>query len=307
MATTFAEATAIEAIDTHTYSANFKSEWCVGSVPHGGCVTSIFLRVAATHFRTTLAAQNQPHTITLHLEFLRRTQEGPATLKVRDVKLGRLTSTVHITLFQDGREEVVGYLTNTNLDAENGPTFNTGWSLQPSPPPADLPRLAAEGDDTNWMLQKHRSFQTFRKVYNNFHVYLPRNGQVMASMADEWLRLASGERFTTESLGVVSDLFPLINLAMMREQNKGEKDIPMPAMWYPTLVLNLDIKKALPPGGVEWLFVRVQAKSARNGRDDFEVVILDEAGEIVALSHHVAFAVSAERNMAERRKDPSKI
>ncbi|KAI1075584.1 thioesterase-like superfamily-domain-containing protein [Whalleya microplaca] len=305
MTITLTEATAIEAVDTHVYSTNFKSEWCVGSVPHGGIVTAVFLRVAATHFRTTLAAQNQPHTITVHLEFLRRTQEGPATLTVRDVKLGRQTSTVHITLSQDGREEVVGYLTNSNLDVEQGPTFNTGWSLQPSPPPADLPRLAAEGSDANWAEQKKT--QTFRKVYNNFHLYFPRNGQVMPSMADEWLRLTSGERFTNESLGVVSDLFPLINEEMMRAQNGGKRNGPRPVMWYPTVALNLDIKKALPPEGVEWLFVRVHAKSAKNGRDDLEVVILDEAGDIVALSHHVVLMLSAERNTAARRKEPSKI
>jgi hypothetical protein len=38
----------------------------------------------------------------------------------------------------------------------------------------------------------------------------------------------------------------------------------------------------------------------QNGRFDIEVVILDETGDIVALSHHVALAVSAERNDAKR-------
>jgi len=33
-----------------------------------------------------------------------------------------------------------------------------------------------------------------------------------------------------------------------------------------------------------------------------EFVVLDEAGELVALSHHVAMIVGAERNLAARRK-----
>jgi hypothetical protein len=71
--------------------------------------------------------------------------------------------------------------------------------------------------------------------------------------------------------------------------------------WYPTVLLNLDIKKSLPEEGVDWLFVRVTTKQIKNGRMDLEIVILDEGGEIVALSHHVALAVGSERNVAERK------
>lgn len=62
-------------------------------------------------------------------------------------------------------------------------------------------------------------------------------------------------------------------------------------------MLNLEIKKALPAEGMEWLFSRVGSKEIRNGRMDLEVTILDESGEIVALSTHVALIVGAERNM----------
>jgi len=80
------------------------------------------------------------------------------------------------------------------------------------------------------------------------------------------------------------------------------KDKRKPAkFWYPTLLLNLDIKKTLPEEGVEWLFVRVDTKQIKNGRLDLDIVVMDEGGEIVALSHHVAFAVGAERNLAERK------
>ena len=84
--------------------------------------------------------------------------------------------------------------------------------------------------------------------------------------------------------------------------NAKNEEITQPTgFWYPTLLLNLDIKKALPEEGLEWLFARVDAKQIRNGRMDIEVVIMDEAGEIVALSQHVAFAVGLERNLAERK------
>ena len=41
-------------------------------VPNGGYVTGCILEVVKTHFSTALADQNQPHTIALHVEFLKR-------------------------------------------------------------------------------------------------------------------------------------------------------------------------------------------------------------------------------------------
>merc|ERR1711939_596440 len=99
----FADATAAKALSSHTYEAQFPDDWAIGSVPHGGYVTSVFLQVASTHFQTTLSTQKQPHTIGLHLDFLRRTQEGRALFTVKDTKLGRQTSVIQITLSQDGR------------------------------------------------------------------------------------------------------------------------------------------------------------------------------------------------------------
>lgn len=86
---------------------------------------------------------------------------------------------------------------------------------------------------------------------------------------------------------------------------KGSKQSQWARFWYPTVVLNLDIKKALPLEGAEWLFTRVRAKMIKNGRMDLEVVILDEGGYIVAVSSHVALIVGAERNMS-RGNDSSK-
>ncbi|ORY56309.1 thioesterase-like superfamily-domain-containing protein [Pseudomassariella vexata] len=309
MTATFAKAMEVKAVSSHTYTANFNLDWCVGSVPHGGIVTSVLLQVAATHFNTVLAAQKQPHTITLHLEFLRRTQVGPCTVTVRDGKLGRQTSTIHVALTQDGREEVVGYITNSNMNTESGPSFETAWSLDPAPPPVDLARLAQDGGDVNWTEQKDRPFPKFRRVLNRARQYVPLAGQVSPGLCDEWIRFTSGEKFTQESLGLVCDLWPQIieTMSLKRAEQEGSEDSTPPPFWYPTLVLNLDIKKALPAEGVDWLFVRVRAKKIEKGRQDLEVVILDEAGDIVALSHHVALVLSAERNLAKRKSKNEKL
>ncbi|KAI1162454.1 thioesterase-like superfamily-domain-containing protein [Nemania serpens] len=319
MVPTFAEATAVKATDSHTYTAHFPSEWCIGSVTHGGVVTATVLRVAATHFSTTLAKQDQPHTITLHAEFLRRTGAGLATFTVKDMKLGRQTSTIHVSLAQDGREEVVAYVTNTNAATESGLTLSTGWTPDPPlpSPPADLARLAADGEDANWVAVKDLPHPKLRKAVNRIRMHVPRHGQAQPNVIDEWVRLESGERFPNEGVGFVSDMWPQMIEGLVRKQRResgdegegtGEgDDASLSWLWYPTLVLNLDIKKALPPGGVEWLHVRVLSKHIQNGRYDYEVIIFDEGGDLVALSHHVAMVLDGSRNTAARAVGGSKM
>ncbi|KAE9381353.1 hypothetical protein N431DRAFT_539023 [Stipitochalara longipes BDJ] len=313
--TTFAEATGVKALSSHDYEAYFPDDWCIGSVPHGGFVTAVFLQVASTHFSTTLSSQNQPHTIALHLDFLKRTESGPAKFTVKDTKLGRQTSVIHITLSQSDREEVVGYLTNSNLVTESGVTFSsTHYTLNPPPPTVDF-SLIRQDKDENWAPIPEMPFASFRRATRKTDFYFPRQGQRKRSSADEWIRLANGEKWTNASIGYVCDMWPMPVEAFLHDQNpydvstiEGGKDKLKPAkFWYPTLLLNLDVKKALPDEGLEWLFVRVEAKQIKNGRMDLEIVIMDERAELVALSHHVAFAVGAERNIAKRTKGPSKI
>ena len=276
------------------------------------------MRVAEAHFNSTLAQQNQPHTIALHLDFLRRTQAGPALFTVLDKKLGRQASVIHISLSQDGRaEEVVGTVTNSNMHSETGVSFSTGYALSPSPAPASL-ALLAEDRDPNWAAQGSMPFAGFRKASEKTQLYFPRgSGNADPRFADEWLRLRNGERWTNATLGYVADMWPMpVEAFITREsadgaaaEGEGEGDVKKRTakFWYPTVLLNLDIKKPLPEEGVEWLFSRVAVKQIKNGRMDIEVVTLDADGDIVMLSHHVSLAVSSERNLAGRRKTAAKI
>lgn len=307
----------MQQVDSHTYSAYFQEAWTIGTVPHGGYVTSYFQQVVRKHFDTTLQKQKQPHTITLHLDFLRRTQTGPATFRVKDVKLGRQTSIVHVTLTQDDREEVVGYITNSNINTETGFSHPTGWEIHPKPPATDVSKLDSDADEL-WGERKEWPFVDFRKVTKQIRSWFPRKGQYSPAIVDQWLCLKDPQdRFTNESLGFVADTFPQIIEGMVlddldvygvefeRKNSKEEQRRLMKGkatMWYPTVLLNLDVKKALPAEGVRFLFVRLQAKMIENGRYDLELIIKDAEGDLVALSHHVVLAVSAERNKAARRK-----
>ncbi|KAL8789848.1 MAG: hypothetical protein Q9213_000916 [Squamulea squamosa] len=321
MAASFAEATTVKALDSHTYQGHFLDEWCIGNesgrntVPHGGFVTSCFLSAASLHFSTTHAARKQPHTITLHLSFLRRTSIGPALFTIHDVKLGRRTSTVHVSLTQHDNNTdpiVVGYLTQSNLFTEVGISLPTKWSLHPPPLPLlSTHALKADNDPNYTHLPPHRH-SPFRKAARRTEFYLPRQGQLAPAMADEWLGLSSGKRFTQNSLGFVVDQFPQIvevypgtdpSVPLMEKKEETMTQLK----WYPTVLLNLEVKKALPEEGVEWLFVRVRAKRIVNGRMDLDVTVLDEEGDLVAVSNHVCLILGAERNLRRSGKEKSKM
>lgn len=130
-------------------------------------------------------------------------------------------------------------------------------------------------------------------------------------MADEWLCWADGGKFTQSALGVVVDQFPqLVEIypgtqpldASGEDADIGKKKRDRKPNWYPTVLLNLDVKKALPEEGVNWLFVRVRAKKIQNGRKDLEVVVLDEGGDLVAISNHVCLILDVDRNMKRSEK-----
>ena len=234
-------------------------------------------------------------------------------------------SVVHVTLTQDGREEIVGYVTQSNLAAESGATFDTQWTSRSSLQAYDVSRLE-HGEDPIYVEKQSWPNPKFRKATTQLRTWFPRNGQPIQSGYDFWSCPAdSSEKWTNESLGYLVDMFPQVvesylldgvdpysprldtDPSLNEKTKRSTKDALL--YWYPTVLLNLDVKKALPEEGVKFLFTRVQSKQIKNGRFDLEVVIADAHGDIVALSHHVCLLVSSARNTAARRKadDVSKL
>lgn len=231
------------------------------------------------------------------------------------------------------RRVVLAYTNHTNLETFAGLSLPTGYEVTPAAelpsPLPDFERLRATGADDAWEEAKappppgpssSASSADFVRSLRNWNFYEPRGGPLTPGTLDMWVRLASGERLTQAALPYAVDSFPF-NLhtflaapelrqllldpppppqqdaaGAARAEDLRERDRQRAGLWLPTVVMNLEAKKALPEEGVEWLAVRVASKQIRDGRFDIDVLVRDVEGEIVALSHHVAMIVSMERN-----------
>ncbi|PWY69589.1 hypothetical protein BO70DRAFT_355929 [Aspergillus heteromorphus CBS 117.55] len=328
----FEAAIQVTPLGSHRYSAHLEDAWCIGSVPHGGYTSSVLYRLALVHFaQTHPTLYNGPATpITMQLAFLRRTAVGPAVLTVQDTKLGRRTSTVHVTLSQPPERKktasknnqaeelevkVAGYITVSPAHAEVGLTTSTGWELSPPPPPGSQPdgtvHLAALGDtgrDGAWT-RFSMPFPSFRRATAHAELYGPDPASAPVSgqrtVVDQWARFRPNgdvsSRWTNEALVYLTDLFPGA-LSEFDDMATTSGDQGHARNWYPTVTLNIDLKRRLPAEGVEWLYSRVQTKLVREGRTDLDVTVLDGRGQVVALSTQVGLVVSASRNIGGRQK-----
>ena len=230
------------------------------------------------------------------------------------------------------RRVVLAYTNHMNLRTFTGITMPTGYSVTPAAalpsPLPDFERLKTNGSDDGWEVSDlPKSYSRLMRSLRNWSFYMPRGDQQTPGAVDMWIRMTSGESITQSALAYVVDSFPhnqhlylaapeLRALLKPPQQDrrpksesnetetKGEDQSQdqRAGLWFPTVVMNLEVKKALPDEGVEWLVVRVTCKEMRDGKFDLDVLVRDVEGEIVALSHHVAMIVSIERNTASRKR-----
>ncbi|KAK2750151.1 hypothetical protein FQN57_004647 [Myotisia sp. PD_48] len=330
----FEEAISVVPLTSHSYAGHLRLEWCIGTVPHGGYITSMFYHVARTHMKQTHPKRHngRPTPISIHLTFIRRTEIGPVKFVVTDTKLGARTSTLHISLIQfdsnnKPREEVAGYLTISDLVTEEGPTIATDYKLNPLPTPGtildsngtpvgvDFEKLGKTGQDGDWK-RFVISHSSMRKASRHVEFNTPTT-KIMAQKGfiEQWTRFKPYGKdavWKDDSLGFLIDMFPMMLQSLDDKPWEGKEGVapsahpdapksgPLAKFWYPTVLLNVDFKKKLPEEGAEWLYSRVLTRVLRNGRMDYDIVILDEQGDIVALSNHIALIVGAERNLSAR-------
>ncbi|KAK3682194.1 thioesterase-like superfamily-domain-containing protein [Podospora appendiculata] len=234
------------------------------------------------------------------------------------------------------RRVVLAYSTHANLRSLAGISLPTGYeegSANAMPPAPGFVAGQGSGGDAEWVESKMPAGATagYARSLDNWRFFVHRDAPLVPGVLDVWMRLASGERIAQAALPYVVDSFPwdmhvfLVARAVRglfeavpkeekkRSRGKGvvveggqeEKEKEKEkgdnfSLWLPTVVMNLEVKAALPEEGVEWLAVRITSKQIKDGRFDLEVIVRDVEGELVALGQQVALIVERARNMAGR-------
>ena len=274
-------------------------------VPNGGYVASVMYQAVERHVRNLGLGQD---IISAQFQYVNRTQIGQAKIAIETIKIGRATSTFHAVLLHGTRKCVLGYFVCLAATTD-GLTLATGWQLLPPTPPIDFER-AVKGLDSNWSSEAGRiqidhlaSLGFVRAVEGVFESYYRRQPE-RKGLEDAWVRLSSGERLTNATLPLVADAKPYVVESWRPLPGEGSDAASFSRndpFWYPTLVMNLDIKKLLPKEGVEWLFIRTEARKIDQGRLDLQVSVLDQGGDLVAVASHINLVLSASRNLGNKK------
>jgi hypothetical protein len=255
---------------------------------------SVVSEAVRQYFQDRHPALNQPDLITFHVEFLSKSDIGNAKISIQPLKLGRQFSTVRVNLIQ--RDEAKGktvvcleaLVTQGNLAAEakNGGTDLATKGL------LDKNLIPKRETCEKWVVDPRwysRRFAAFK-----IDLHLPEGSDSRAASPTEgpgvrqqWVHWSPGvgTTFSVPSLPFLADCFRPLPEAYGITNS-----------WFPTLSYGMEVKSAPPAGGWEWLFLRVDMGICKNGRHDYDVVIADEQGEVVAISRHTTLILSADRN-----------
>ncbi|KIW72546.1 hypothetical protein, variant [Phialophora macrospora] len=310
------------------------------AVPNGGYVTSAFLVVARTHMSLTHRSRSShPINLHLEFLRRTSVGPAIFTVKDVKLGSRISNLHITLSQKQDAandegpyQDEAEGYITMSNISTEEGLSLDTQYHLYPPALPVNLSLLASQGHDENYTHRASDPFPSFRRAAQNIQIFLVRPERKPApdrstgrprAMVEQWVRFSPQTphlngvpgRWTNDALGFVVDMFPqvvesyvnpFVEEAAIGQHSQSDlkqflaSNEPRAKYWYPTLALNLDVKKLLPEEGVEWLFVRVKAKLIRNGRFDLDIEVWDEQGELVATSVHASLVVDASRNISRK-------
>ena len=265
---------------------------------------------------------------------------GDVTISIHDVRLGKVSSTVNVTLTQGGKQRVGAYFTyvtsylylheseiadmirNVNRSIAKGISNPIGLGkLDPPVPPINYTALMKH-EDPNWT-HFHIPYNDkgMNKCLSNILFCVQKDPCPDKSITQSWLGLSNPDQsWTNEMLPIGCDMYvpALENFYEESDRNiqnfgkqsqqwaktgmpeKTEWDLPR---WYTTVNMTVDVKRKLPQEGVKWLFTRMKTNEAVDGRLDVQGHIWDDHGRLIALAQYVWFVVETSRAVLTKAKE----
>ncbi|MER6950026.1 thioesterase family protein [Nonomuraea sp. NPDC000554] len=260
---TFREATALTAHGADEYQATLDAQWSIGARLHGGYLLAVLGRAAVES-----AGAEHPHVTAVSGSFVEPPEPGPATVRVRTLRVGRSVAQVTATLTQRDRPCVEALITLGRLDdADPWWTAAEPVRLPPreecflaptDPPGADMTVPLMD------VVEEH-----IDPAHLAFAFGAPSRNGVIAT----WQRLADGSDWDPLSLLVALDPVPPVSY-----------DLGLPG-WMPTIQFSAYIRRLPAPGPVR---VRLHATDVGGDRMDEVAHVWDDKGRLVGQATQLA-------------------
>ena len=239
-----ADALHVKRIDEQNYTATVHPDHSHGNIAHGGFCVSLFQLALYDYFNTKHKSLKQPDTFNLQVTFLSPVPEAEITITLTDIKLTRILSVTHIRLHHAGKDNIVGYAVNTDLDSSMGQTLAVPSPLQPPAPPADLDRMLSN-TDPHWIrFVLPWGINALTKTFFHAERWVPRENH-QPHISEFWFRqLPHGERITNMMLGSLVDQFIRLPENWRSGSVGGHSAISALAKWQERYGSSLDAEGA---------------------------------------------------------------
>ena len=259
---------AVERLHEGEYAAHLDGGWVVGGGVNGGYV----LAVAAHAVRVELAEEGHADPVSVSSYFLSPSRPGPATVRVRRVRVGGRRTTVAASLVQQ----------EDGLEVERITLLAVFGSLELRPeverqlPPPDLPPLE-DCVETRFAPEEVRRVAPLLErfgtrldpAYAGWAVGRPSG----TGLIQGWFRLADDRPLDTIAVLMVLDALPPVTF-----------DLGRPG-WAPTLELTAHVRAQPVPG---WARVRHATRTISGGMFEEDCEVWDADGHLVGQSRQLA-------------------
>ncbi|SFQ41044.1 Thioesterase-like superfamily protein [Amycolatopsis arida] len=261
----FAAACAPRSLGDGTFTTELRTEWSIGSHPHGGFLLALLARTATV----ALVERGEPPAdpLVVSAEFLRPPAIGPVLLRTDVRKVGRRATVVAVLLEQRGRGCVEARVTAGRL-----PMRRPAWAdlpAMPAEPPARA--LALSGDTAEGVFNLAKGCDV--RLDTATAGYLAgRTGDPLRMRL--WVRPREGEPDSYFAL-LAGDVNPpvVVNLGRVG--------------WAPTAQLTAFVRTKPAPG---WLRVQVDCRAVHEAWFDSDATVLDAQGRLVCQARQLALA-----------------
>ncbi|KAK3707902.1 hypothetical protein LTR37_011754 [Vermiconidia calcicola] len=246
--------------DKDQYQVQIHPDHSHGPAAHGGFVIALLWKSACTYFQTTLAAHGQHDQVAVHVEFLRPPTVGHATVQVKDAAKSVQLRTSRVTI-------------------------PTGFKIDPPIPPGNFKDALAHKDPILVLFHVPYREYAINKALSTVHILIQRRACEDKSIMQGWVsRSATEEKWTNEELGIFS-IQSIANRAVeVADRGESKKHWQWGGdRWYTTVNMTIDVKQAVPPEGVKWLFTRQKTIDVIDGRLSVRGEVWDEQESLVAL------------------------